>query len=226
MLVESIAFLNSQSLYDRLYYSPSRALRAAADWVFQSSAEKPVALLTSLGYYRASEFEWLCDGARLDPRSDRVIALIPYEAIRALDSARTGWRSFKEPEGQESVTLFEAQEPWLGRLKSAEAWLAPFWSSLNPFNHLEILKVISSALANPELRHPWVRTSLWWRRMTTASLLGKVDEKTLSELPAEPLIHAGPLYFPSYYIKKFDPQTGDELLRAALRLDPRLAKLR
>jgi hypothetical protein len=222
MALEAVAFLSSQDHYDAAYYSTSRAMRAAADWLIERSRKKPIALLSNLGYQRASEFEWLCSGARLDFHSDCVVALIPYEALRALESENKGWQSFKEPQGIDPVTLYEAREPWLSRLRGADQWLGAFWPKLGRFNLLRNIEILSQALADNKLQHPWVRTSLWWRRMVIASSLGRVDESTLSELRREYLLHAGPLYFPSFYLRKFDPVEADELLQAARRLDPRL----
>lgn len=214
---ECQAFLQSQAHYSASYYGRSRAELEAAAWL---KAQGPVHLLSSLGFERASEFEWMCPEP--SPPQGKPVALIFWEALPPLGNQGPLLHRFRDPDGGQEVYLLQLEAPWDQRLLSADSYLSAFWNAQPHYDRLLILKRIAAALHDPNLKHPWIRTELWERRMTEASQMGLVDAAMIQELRAEPLLHAGPLYFPAQYLSRFDLNLAAELHAQALMLDPRL----
>lgn len=214
---EGRAFLRSQESNSSKYYGNSRARFAAAAWLKENGGGK---LLGNLGDKPAGDFAWMDSGRKIS--GDGVVAILRWEQLPIFGTAPKGLHAFRDPKGVEEVYLFMPPPALAAKLENVDKNLGAFWRSLPLYDHLAIVSATASELANPRTIDRWQRTSLWQRRMVEAAPLGRVDEALMAELRREPLLHAGPLYHPSFVVGRFNAELGAELHAQALRVDPRL----
>jgi hypothetical protein len=222
--LEADAFLRSQEILGPSNYAQTQAQLKAGAWLKAEASKTPVHFLSGLGSPRGEELEW-ASGLPEKPSlqsGQRVLAWIPWEAVPALGKNAGLWHEFGDPREARHILILEPNASWGPKLEAFDSQLGPLLSSLNPYDRLGNLAKIQAWLASPEIRDPWVRTVLWQRLATDLSLLGKLDQNELDALLKEPLVHAGPLNYPSYYVARYNPALALKMREKALQIDARL----
>jgi hypothetical protein len=222
--VEASAFFRSQELLAPENYAWSTAQIQAGRWLELQAHQQPIRLLSNLGYERESELEWASGirPTRSANNAGRVIAWIPWEAVPALGNDAGTWTSFSDPKNLRHILLLEPNPRWSARLVRVDGDLKRYMAQLNSYGLPENLIKIKNWLDTQANLDPWVRTVLWQKWMTDASIISKVEDSDINALLKEKLIHAGPLNYPSYYLARSRPDLSLRLKKRAEILDPRL----
>lgn len=223
---EASAFFRSQTLLAPENYALSAAQLKAGRWLAEENFKQPVAFLSQLGYERGSELEWASSSRLAPDNAGRVIAWIPWEAVPALGNDAGIWHSFSDPKDSRHVLLLEPNPKWKARLLKVNQDLTRLMPQLNSYDLPGNMKKIRIWLNAEQNLDPWVRTVLWQKWMTDASITGAVKECDVNALLREKLVHVGPLNYPAYYLARSRPDLSLRLLTQAKILDARLRTLR
>jgi hypothetical protein len=219
--IEVAAYESSMNKNYASSYGESLGLIQATQYLRENQAEAGP-LLSDMELDHGGALRYLAGPANAGTKGQPPLAWLSRGNILAVKKSHGRWILVRPLAGQPGVSLWEPDSVWRLRLETINAQLRDFHGRLVPmtYNYQARRQQLLTWLGDPLVRDPWVRTALWTKLATDASLSGDLDEKILERLLSEKLVSTDPLYSPGIYLAKAKPKLALRMLEAAAKINP------